>query len=286
MAVTTFFDEMVAELQTVEGASANVTLGTLTLGSREATTGWRAPTYPTSTIQMIVLPEGTNFSYMGVGLYAYENALGLTDDTVKLGDQIKTSDNRYFTIEGLQKQYWLNKFAFWKATLAELPEWQAAPGTLTWSKTRSADPRKQIKTFIDGKLRSAQITKDNDSTQATWACIFSEPPYPFHQEFRAASSPVFGLYVVEMPNSTPMMDYDLAAYAYTEHVPVHIVTVDSTACTGTALNWKMEEELRYALEQNPTGSYYLPRESAKLDHIMGGMLLYDRLFTLTYERTA
>jgi hypothetical protein len=285
MSVTTFFDGLVVELESVEGASADVTLGTLTLGSREATTGWRAVTYPTSTIHMPVLPQGSTFNYMGVGLYAYENALGLTDDTVKLGDQIKTSDNRYYMIEGLQKQYWLNKFAFWKATLSEQPIWQAAPGTLTWSKTRPNDPRERTKVYIDTYVRDAQITKDNDSTQAAWACIFSDLPYPLTQEFRAASSPVQGLYVVEMPNSTPMMDVvTQAPYGYTERVPIHIVTIDSTGCTGTALNWKMEAELRYVCEQNPKGSYRLPYSSQKLDRELGGMWLYDRLFILIYER--
>jgi len=288
LSVTTFFDRAVANFEKVEGSSANVTLGTLTLGNRVATgvdvytTGWRAVTYPTSTIKTIIIPQGTSFNFLGAGLYAYENAMGLVDSsaTVKLGDQIKSSDNRYYTISGLEKYYWLNKFAFWKATLSEQPLWQAAPGALTWTLTRSKDPRERTKTLIDTYARDAQITKDNDSSEALWACIFSEPPYPLVQEFRAASSRAFGLYVVEMPNSEALP----IRVGYMEHVPIHIMTVDSTACTGTALQWKMEAEMRYICETYPGGSLRTFERRAKYDRNLGGMQLYDRLFMMHYRR--
>jgi hypothetical protein len=270
--------------------SSDVTLGTLTLGSRVATgsgvytTGWRAVTYPTSTIPMIIVLRGSTFSFEKVGLYASEDVLGLTDSTVKLGDQIKSSDNRYFMIKGLEKYYRLNSFLFWKATMSELPLWQAAPGALTWTLTRSKDPRERSKTYIDTYVRDAQLTKDDDSTQAAWACIFSEPPYPVAQEFRAASNPVFGLYVVEIPNSTPGLDTDQIASEYEEHVPIHIITVDSTACTGTALNWKMEEELRYVCETYPEGSFRSLERRSKRTVNLPGLILYDSEFMMNYVR--
>lgn len=290
MSVTTLFDRAIAELEKVEGSSADVTLGTLTLGSRVATganvytTGWRAVTYPTSTIKMVIRPQGSIFNFMRTGLYASEGALGLTDDTVKLGDQIKSSDNRYYTIKGLEKHYWLNKFVFWKATMSEQTMWQAAPGALTWTLTRPEDPRNRTKTYIDTYIRDAQVTKDNDSTQALWACIFSEPPYPTVQEFRAASNPVFGLYVVEMPESTALIGHDQVPGRYLENVPIHIMTVDSTACTGTALQWKMEAELRYVCDTYPEGSQRKLNFSRKLDRVVGGEMLYDRLFNMSYMR--
>lgn len=283
MSVTTFFDGLVSELESVEGASASVTLRTLTLGNRVDTgadvytTGWRAVTYPTSTIDMIVIPQGSSFNYGTINLYAYENAVGITDDTVKLGDQIMTSDNRFYTIKGLEKHYWLNKFVFWKASLSEQPMWRTAPGALTYSLTRPKDPRERTKTYIDTYVRDAQITMDDDSTEAWWACIFSEPPYPIIQEFRTTANPVFGLYVVEMPNSTPDLDFDNTPYGYMEHVPIHIITVDSSTpplwkvCTGTALNWKMEAEMRYVCENNPTGSQRSFKFSRKLDRNLGGI---------------
>jgi len=281
MSVATFFDAIVAELESVEGASADATLGTLTLGSREASTGWRAVTYPTSTIHMPIVPQGTVFNYMGVGLFAYESALGITDDTVKLGDQIKSSDNRYYSIAGVEKVYWLNKFAFWKATLLEVPAWEAAPGTLTWSKTRLGDARINTRTFLSTYIRNAQITKDDDSTTATWASMFSKPPYPAVQEFRAASSAVQGLYVVGKPSveSTLGVRYD-------EDVPIDIKTVNSTGCTGTALNYKMEDELRYACDKYPHGSLRLigPIKDSKKQ--LGFTVLYSTTFILKYRRTS
>lgn len=294
MSVTTLFDEAIAELEAIEGASANVTLRTLTLGSRVATgsgvytTGWRATTYSTSTIKTIILPQGSSHIFLGAGLYAAEDALGIIDSSasVKLGDQIKSSDNRYYTIKGLQKQYWLNKFAFWKATLSEQPLWEIPPGALTWTLTRPKDPRERTKTYIDTYVRDAQLTFDNDATQAPWACIFSEPPYPAVQEFRASSNPVHGLYVVEMPTSTPSLDTDQTPFEYEEHIPIHIVTVDShiSGCTGTALNWKMEAELRYVCETYPEGSFRSLERRTKRTMNLNGLVLYDSEFTLNYVR--
>lgn len=293
MSVTTLFDRAVAGMQKVEASSANVTRKVPIAGdaaSREATTGWRAITPQNSTIKMVIMPRGASFNFLGAGLYASEDAVGIVDPSVGVmypGEHITTSDPRTFIVKSVKKHYWLNKLAFLEVQLSDLAAWQAYPGTLTWSKTRPKDPRERTKVYIDTYVRDAQLTLDDDSTQAEWACIFSDPSYPLIFEFRVSPillDPVFGLYVVEMPNSTADLDFDNTPYGYTEHVPIHIITVDSTACTGTALNWKMEAELRYVCENNPEGSQRSLEFSRKLDRNLGGMWLYDRLFTLTYWR--
>lgn len=232
---------------------------------------------------MIMDPGTASIVSPSSGWYELTGHIGLTDTAVVIGDQILKS-SIYYDIQSVVPVRTGTTLQFYKCGLTELSLWQAVPGTLTWSLTRPNDPRERTKVYIDTYVRDAQITKDNDSTQALWACIFSEPPYPTTQEFRAASNPVFGLYVVEMPNSTPTMNHDLAPYGYDESVPIHIITVDSTACTGTALNWKMEAEMRYVCETYPEGSKRSFEFSRKLDRNLGDMWLYDRLFTLSYWR--
>lgn len=285
MSTANFFTVLKSALKK-SGASLNVTSRPLALGSREATTGWRAMSFGGSTIEMPIIYRGSVFQYLVPGGYVRYDAVGFTDiaNTLEEFDQIKDADNNYFLINYVIPWKIGNRAYYNECGLTKSTMFQDVPGTLTWSKTRLADPRKQIKTYIDGKARSTQITKDDDSTQATWACIFSEPPYPVAKEFRAASSPVQGLYVVEMPNSTPTLDYDLTPYGYDEHVPIHIVTVDSTGCTGTALNWKMEDELRYVAKTYPTGSHFTMQQTRKDDRWLGSMFLYDRTFMLEYWR--
>jgi len=234
---------------------------------------------------MVILPRGSPLFRLVPGVYAHEDAVGLTADVVLHGDQIEDSSSRYFEVASEPKDhYFLDSLYFRECQLHELPIWQASPGSATW-KTSPNDPRERSKTWIDTYARDAQITKDDGSTQASWACIFEGSPYPLSKEFRAASSPVFGLYVVGEPNSTPMMDpVSQAPYGYEEHVPIYINTVDSTDVTGTALHWKMKAELRYVAETYPTGSLRsVGRETPEPVHL-GGMVMYQSRHTLNYRR--
>lgn len=264
--------------------SFNVTRRALTLGSRDGSTGWRAITFTPSTIEMIIQPRGSPFMHLLPGAFAREDAVGRTADTVEVGDQILDSFGTYYEVKAIKGWPIGDSLVYRDCDLAELPLWQASPGTATWSKSRPHDPRYNTKDFIDTYIRDAQLTKDNDSTQASWACIWANPSYPLAEEYRAASSPVQGLYVLDQANSTPLLSYDQVPRGYEERVPIHICTVDSTACTGTILQWKMEAELRYACEQNPTGSQRGLERRAVRDRDIGSMWLYDTEFTLNYRR--
>jgi len=233
---------------------------------------------------MIILPRGSPLFRLVPGVYAHEEPVGLTADVVSLADQILDSAGRYFEVASEPKDhYFLDSFYFRECQLHELPIWQASPGSATW-KTSPNDPRERTKTWIDTYARDAQITKDNGSTQASWACIFEGSPYPLSKEFRAAASPVYGLYVVGEPNSTAILDSDQTPCLYDEHVPIYINTVDSTDVTGTALHWKMKAELRYVAETYPTGSLRsVGRETPQPIHL-GGMVLYQSQHVLEYVR--
>lgn len=272
-------------IKRVEGATAlNVTRRALTFGSRDSWCGWRAVTWTTSAIEMVILTRGTSYAYLMPGFYPRLDAVAFTGTAVVAGDQILDAASDYWSIQTVQPVKVGSTVVCYACDLTYLSVYQADFAATTWTLTRGSDARYRTKLWLDAYARVAQITKDNDSTQASWATIFNEPPYTLKNEFRAASSPVQGLYVVDESNSTALVNHDLLTYGYLEHVPVHVCTVNSTACNGEALLWKMIAELRYVAETYPTGSLRLMESERKQDHDLGGMWLYDRVFTLEYER--
>lgn len=420
--------------------SMDVTRRAITFYNRDSTTGWRLPTYSTSTIKMLIIPRGSTKMIKAAGTYPLTDAVGLTNTAVADMDQV-LANSIYYEIKAVEEIYSTpDTVEYYRCNLNKLPLWEAAPASATW-KTSPNDPRERTKTWIDAYARNAQITKNDGSTPAAWATIFENPPYSLRQELRTTSQfqyyitgddayamtfganwdaqtftvgssghtinlvklklgkigspgtftvsiratdgsghptgadltsgsinanilpaytacewkdipltdydlsantkyaivmrapsgspgdevarrmdetsptyaggcievstdsgsswasqsgydfmfeehfgPVQGLYVIGQSNSTSMLDCDQSAYGYVEHVPIRICTVDGTDVTGTALQWKMEAELRYVFETYPSGTWRSLSFMRSLDHALGGMWLYDREYELNYER--
>lgn len=271
-------------------SSANVTRRQLSLGShasRDSWSGWRTITYTPSTIEMVIVTKGSPSRLITLaGSYPKLDALGETPDPCNIGDQILAGDGTYWVIEGIEKIKWLDGLICYKYHMNHVRLYQADFGSTTWSKNRGSDARYRTKvTWMDARLRPAQITKDDDSTEASFAVIFNDPPYPLELEFRHPSSPVQGLYVVDNPNSTAIRSGDQIIRNYEEHVPIHIFTVDSTGCSGDALAHKMHAELRYISETYPEGSQRnleIRRHHPPID--LGGMKLFHIENELSYVR--
>jgi len=266
------------------GVSFTVTRRRPSYTARDGTTGWRGCNYVTGSITMPIISRGMTSTLLPPGIYCHYDAVGLTTDDIKIDDQVLDANSQYFKINAIQKRFVGNKLAFREVQLQHYTMGVYAPGTATWSKTRPQTPQRRIKTYIDTYARAAQITKDDDSTAAAFATIWEGQPYPLEDEFLAATSEVFGLYVVGQPNSTPRLDFDQTPSHYEEHVPVHICTINKAACTGAILQWKMEAELRYVCEQNPTGSQISMEARTPEDRMVGGVWMYDTPLILSYVR--
>lgn len=262
---------------------ATITHKVLSLGSREGTTGWKKMTYFNSTIEGYRFPRGASFSTLGVGTYAREDAMFITADPVAEGDLLLPSDDTYYEAVTVQEHWLLNSFVFREIQAHELPLWQSAPDSTASWKTGPSDARSRTKTWLDKYVRDASILKDDGSTQAGWATMFYGPPYPLLLEFRGGSA-MNGFYAVDQPNSVPMMDMTRSAYGYDEAVPIHIMTVDSEACRGDQLQWRMDAELRYVAQENPLGSQRSLERRSTRKHALGSMSLYDTEYILGYER--
>jgi len=258
--------------------SADVTLRSISLGSRDSTTGRRVQNYSESTIKAVGIPQGARFSLQGVGVYATEDRMFTAAAPANVYDQIKDG-TKYYLIKTKQQFKLLDSHLYYVYQCSELPLWQSAPASATW-KTSPNDPRERIKVYIDSKVRNAQITKNDGATEASWACIFHDPDYPMALEYRGTSN-MNGLYVVGQPTSELKL-----GVRYMEHVPVDIYTVNSTDCAGDPLSWAMEAEWRYITENYFTGSKF-SLETRRGEIInLGSLQLYHIPTVLNYTRTS
>lgn len=150
------------------------------------------------------------------------------------------------------------------------------------------DARYRTRDYLEGwtnastALNSANLTKDDDSTQVSWITCFGDPPYPMTRVFMDCDIDL--VFNVGEPNSTPLMDCDQAAYGYEEHVPITVFCVDKPGITGTKLKWKAEAELRRICENYPTGSLRGLERRRDNDQRVGSMILYSTEYVLNYRR--
>lgn len=267
------------------GLSADITRRALSLATRDGWTGWRTKRWSTSTIEMVLVKRGARQLASLAGVYPVLEAVGLTADPVVVGDQILDGQGNYWDVEAVEPLYWLDSFDHRVCHMNHARLYQADFGSTTWTKSRASDARYRTKVWMDTRLRAAQITQDDDSALANYVVIFNEPPYPLELEFRGGSN-MDGLYVIDQPNSTPLRDADQIIRDYTDHVPIHVMAVDSAGCTGTALQHKMVAELQYIAETFPESSQRTLERRSKHDRDLGGMWLYDTEYLLSYTRSA
>ena len=281
------YTELKQTIEQLYGSTATaINKEAITLGARNSITGWPAITYTESNINGVILPRGRGFAAHPPGFHGVNDFEGFSATACVVGDQWKDAGGNYYLIaNAVPYKGGSATVQFYAYDLKLLSEWQAVSGSTTWSKTRLEDPRHKMKHMCDDHARAAQITKDDDSTQALWAAIFDNPPYPLHLEFRHPSAAVQGLYVCGRNRSTALIDNNLSAYGYRDDTIVDVCTVDSTGCAGWALAWKMEHELRYVMETYPTGSLWLFNTTEQKPVDIGGMWLYDLQCRIIYERS-
>jgi len=264
--------------------SFNVTRRALSLGSRDSWNGWCLKSFDPSTIEMPIVKGGATRAALLLGVMPSVRTKGYTADVVVAGDQILDSFSDYWEVETVEEIPWGDSFGYRDCVLGKLSMWQAEFGTTTWSKTRGSDARYRTKLWMDTRLRAAQITKDDDSTQADFAVMYSDPPYPMEFEFRGTKN-LEGIFVIEHPNSTAIRSGDQIIRKYEEHVPIHIFTINSTGCSGDALANKMHKELRYICQEYSEGSQRnleTQRRHRPVD--LGGMQLFHLEEMLGYIR--
>jgi len=245
MLTTNPYTELLQTIENLYGSTATaINKEAIVLGARNSITGWPAITYTESNINGVILPRGRGFAAHPPGFHGVNDFEGFSATACVVGDQWKDAGSNYYLIaNAVPYKGGSATVQFYAYDLKLLSEWRAVSGAVTMA-TGLLDPRNRMKVFIDTYCRVAQILKDNDSTQALWATIFDNPPYPLHLEFRHPSAAVQGLYVCGRATTKPAsVGYDQIATHYEDDAIVDICTVDSTGCAGWALAWRMEREL-------------------------------------------
>lgn len=149
----------------------------------------------------------------------------------------------------------------------------------------TVDARKVMVDFLlNGTtgLVDTNLTKDNDTTKASFDVMYAYPNYPLKLEFFAATSPVDLLFLVD----TPVVRTATVKKRYVESIPVTIACIDKTGITGTKLRWKAEKELRRVIKLFPLGSFQSMDRSEPNDQRFGSTIIHSITLTANIRRTA
>lgn len=253
--------------------SFDVTLYTLQLGSRDSTTGWYQKNYSTSTITMPIVSRAAAHTPLPPGVHVRLDAVGLTQDPVYEGDEIKNAADQFYQVETIQPHYFGDSFWFRECQLTMLPFKNLTGAGYTASSVE--DPRYRTKVYLETYLSGSALPN--------YIVAYGMPDYPLTRVFKTKGVDlVFGL---GEPNSTPDKDpLTEAAYGYEEHVPIQTFCIDKSNITGTKLMWQAETELRSVAESYPGGSLRALDRRRPNTQVLGSTTLYSAEYILNYRR--
>lgn len=260
--------------------SFDVTRRALSLGSQDSVTGWYTKSFSESTIEMIIVPRSAASLMVGMGLYPKYALSGFTNDVVVVGDEIKDGQNVYYEVKTNEDYYMGDSFIYRECELTKLPIHYDMPTTYGTAPTVQ-DPRQRSKVWLDTYLIAGNLTKDDNSTPASYITCWHDPPYPIEKVL--VTKGVDLVFSIATPESEGLP----VGVGYIEHVPITVFTIDKTGITGNKLRWKGESELRRLAETYPTGSLRRPWERmTPNEKSLGSTTLYSVKYVLPYKRYA
>jgi len=248
-------------------------------------TGWRNLTWNTDTTlnPVNIIGRGMTGFHTPAGYTGKIDYLMQCADPVEEGEHVIWNNMR-FHIEYFKPEYKFDNFLWRDCALTYLPLYEATAAQAAWPATPK-DARQKVKEYLDLRIVINNLTKDDNTTLASTVNMFElEDLYHMRYEFRAATSPVQGIYAVGEPDSEPMLSGSSSPYGYRENVPIHILTIDSTGCGGRLLQRKMLNELRRILENFEIGSHCNLLNRRNESRSLGSMMLFDVRCILRYER--
>ena len=120
--------------------NTEITRRTLSLGTRDATTGWRAKTWTESIITMFIIPQTARSQAVAAGYLVRTDALGLMDpsDDIEVGDEVKNGGDEYYEVKTVRKPTIGDKPALYQCDLKKMPLHQ--PGITAFAKNGVSQP--------------------------------------------------------------------------------------------------------------------------------------------------
>lgn len=146
-----------------------------------------------------------------------------------------------------------------------------------------SDARYRTKVWLDTYITDANITKNDDDTEALKIVVYGTADYPVTRVFKSPKN-MYVVFAVGKPETTPLVGHDKTITHYRENVPITIYTVDKTDASGTQTLWKAEAELRRVAESYPEGSLRILKHMRDSTLKVGGDIMYSSEYLLTYVR--
>jgi len=144
------------------------------------------------------------------------------------------------------------------------------------------DARYRTKVYLETYLRQGQLTRD-DGSHVSFIVAYGYPDYSMTKVFTEKNVDL--IFSIGTPTSTPMMDpVTQAPYGYEEDVPIETGCIDKDGITGTNLKGKAKTELRYVLENYPTGSQRATLREEGNDQRLGSTIIYSDRVIMNYRR--
>lgn len=131
-----------ATLKKVFGNIGNleITRRALTLGSRDATTRWRAKSWEESIITTFIIPKSAQSRALAAGYHVSLDALGIMDPSNDIveGDEVKNSGDVYYEVKAIKNPEIGDKPALYECDLHKLP--LHIPGFTAFANTGISQP--------------------------------------------------------------------------------------------------------------------------------------------------
>lgn len=143
------------------------------------------------------------------------------------------------------------------------------------------DARTETKTYLEGYLSSANLTRDNGTTGILYIVAVGKPDYPVTKVFKTKG--VDGIYAIMEPTVTPLLKVDQTPYGYDYEVPIVTQCIDKVGITGTKLKHKMKSELQRVTDEYPLGSQRSLSRLSDADEDLGTTKIYGDKFVLHYR---
>jgi len=117
-----------------------ITRRALSLGSRDATTGWRAKTWTESIITMFIIDQTARSQAVAAGYLVTTDALGIMDpsDDIEVGDEVKNGGDEYYEVKTVKRPTIGDRPALYQCDLKKMPLHQ--PGITAFGNTGISQP--------------------------------------------------------------------------------------------------------------------------------------------------
>jgi len=269
------------------------TLKTLTLGARDATTGWPRRSYAESTITLNLAAKGASTTYTGAGFYGKYDYTAVSSALIYEGDIVTINGVDYDVTQSTPYPTKRTDGFCWTVCYLTKREFALRPSTSgTWhldSESIKTDPRNRIKTWLDQYL-------DPDNIDGDYISMFALPQGEVDPVTRSFLTENLDL-IIAIDKITATADlaeqwddtnkiYKKVPYAFNESMPIQIYAVNKAGLTASNLTEQVEQEIRRVLTTYP--HYKNIRFLDRIDHkpqVLGNVALYSSTVTVRYRRT-